>query len=203
MQNYLAGLTISTILHIGLILSFTNFFKMDLIYSLKKIDPMPTYLIYEKSEPVLKKIRLNRIKEVEKEKLVASFPVIKINDPKAALESIAIKETLVSKEKKELLVSNIVDEISVYSNKIREQVMINWKQPVSAKPGMTSELTISLVPSGEIVDVKITKGSGNEAFDRSALTAVLKVRRFDGLNMKRKLFDDYFRVFTLVFSPRD
>ena len=65
MQNYLAGLTISTILHIGLILSFTNFFKMDLIYSLKKIDPMPTYLIYEKSEPVLKKIRLNCGKVME------------------------------------------------------------------------------------------------------------------------------------------
>ena len=68
---------------------------------------------------------------------------------------------------------------------------------------MTSELTIKLVPTGEIVGVRITKSSGNKAFDNSALDAVEKVIKFEGLNMSRKLFDSHFRNFTLVFSPKN
>ena len=54
MQNYLAGLTISFILHLGLVLSFINFFRIDLLYSVNSISPMPIQLIYEKSEIILK-----------------------------------------------------------------------------------------------------------------------------------------------------
>ena len=81
--------------------------------------------------------------------------------------------------------------------------MINWKPPTSSKTGMKSELIITLVPTGEIIKVRISKESGNEAFDRSALNAVQKVRRFDDLDMGRALFDEYFRTFTLVFNPTD
>ena len=70
-----------------------------------------------------------------------------------------------------------------------------------SKTGMKSELIITLVPTGEIIKVRISKESGNEAFDRSALNAVQKVGRFDDLDMGRALFDKYFRTFTLVFNP--
>ena len=61
----------------------------------------------------------------------------------------------------------------------------------------------SLWSTGEIINVKISKGSGNKAFDRSTLAAIEKVSRFDNLDMRRKLFDEHFRNFTLVFNPRD
>ena len=48
---------------------------------------------------------------------------------------------------------------------------------------------------------KIIKGSGNKIFDDSALSAVLKVRSFEGLNMQMNLFDQHFREFILIFSP--
>ena len=43
----------------GLVLSFANFFQIDNLYSLNKIEPMPAYLVFEKPQ-VLKKITNNK-----------------------------------------------------------------------------------------------------------------------------------------------
>ena len=80
---------------------------------------------------------------------------------------------------------------------------MNWKQPSSAQKGMTVEILITLVPTGEIIQVNLTKSSGNQAFDNSALNAVQKVSKFESLDMGRKLFDNHFRKFTLVFNPEN
>ena len=50
MQNYLSGFIVSFVLHTGLVLSFANFFQIDNLYSLNKIEPMPAYLVFEKPE---------------------------------------------------------------------------------------------------------------------------------------------------------
>ena len=81
--------------------------------------------------------------------------------------------------------------------------MNNWKPPTLFERGTKSELIITLVPTGEIINVSISKESGNKAFDRSVLAAVYKVDKFEGLDMRRKLFDEHFRIFTLVFNPKD
>ena len=39
--------------------------------------------------------------------------------------------------------------------------------------------------------------SGSE----TALTAISKLKSFDGLNMQMNLFDQHFRKFILIFSP--
>ena len=66
---------------------------------------------------------------------------------------------------------------------------------------LKTEIQINLVPTGEIISSTIIKGSGNKIFDDSALSAVLKVRSFEGLNMQMNLFDQHFREFILIFSP--
>ena len=204
MQNYLAGLTVSFILHLGIVLSFINFFRIDLLYSVNTVSPMPVQLIYEKSGIVIEEKKINEIPKIIKhKKLIPSPSVIEITDSKAELATLEIEKTLVFKEKKKTELVTNVEKISFYSNKIRDQVMINWKPPTSSKTGMKSELIITLVPTGEIIKVRISKESGNEAFDRSALNAVQKVGRFDDLDMGRTLFDKYFRIFTLVFNPTD
>ena len=203
MQNYYSGLTISVVLHLGIVMSFANFFQIDLLYSVQKYDPMPVYLIYEKSEAVLKEKKVNKIKKVVSEKLIPYPPVIQISSSKTELANIEIEKTLLSKERSQLGLIEVVDEILLYSNRIRDQVMVNWKPPALSNFEFKSELIITLVPTGEIINVKISKGSGNKAFDRSALAAIEKVGRFDNLDMRRKLFDEHFRNFTLVFNPRD
>ncbi len=187
----------------GLVLSFANFFQIDNLYSLNKTEPIPAYLVFEKPQ-VLKKLTNNKIvKKQIYEKPVVSSPILKTADTKAELENIKVEKDLLLKEIINNEIKSSVEEISFFSNLIRDQVMMNWKQPSSAQKGMTVEILISLVPTGEIIQVNLNKSSGNQAFDHSALNAVQKVSKFENLDMGRKLFDNHFRKFTLVFNPEN
>lgn len=203
MQNYLSGFFVSLFLHLGLVLSFANFFQIDNLYSLNKVEPMPAYLVFEKPQVITKKKNIKKVKELIQEELIIDPAVIETANAKAEIEAVKVEKDLLLKQILGKEVKDSVEEISYYSNLIRDQVIINWKQPSSAKKGMSAEILITLVPTGEIVQVKLTKTSGNQAFDGSALNAVQKVSRFEGLDMGRRLFDNNFRKFTLVFNPEN
>ena len=203
MQNYLTGFFVSLFLHLGLVLSFANFFQLDNLYSLNKVEPMPAYLVFEKPQVITKKKNIKKVKELIQEELIIDPAVIETANAKAEIEAVKVEKDLLLKQILGKEVKDSVEEISYYSNLIRDQVIINWKQPSSAKKGMSAEILITLVPTGEIVQVKLTKTSGNQAFDGSALNAVQKVSRFEGLDMGRRLFDNNFRKFTLVFNPEN
>ena len=203
MQNYLSGFFISFILHLGLVLSFANFFQIDNLYSLNKVEPMPAYLVFEKPLVITKKKNIKKVKELIQEELIISPTVLETANAKAEIETVKVEKDLLLKQILGKEIKSSVEEISYYSNLIRDQVIINWKQPSSAKKGMSAEILITLVPTGEIVRVKLTKTSGSQAFDGSALNAVQKVSKFEGLDMGRRLFDNNFRKFTLVFNPEN
>ena len=203
MQNYLSGFFVSFILHLGLVLSFANFFQIDNLYSLNKVEPMPAYLVFEKPLVISKKKNIKKVKELIQEETIISPTVLETANAKAEIETVKVEKNLLLKQILGEEIKSSVEEISYYSNLIRDQVIINWKQPSSAKKGMSAEILITLVPTGEIVQVKLTKTSGNQAFDSSALNAIQKVSKFEGLDMGRRLFDNNFRKFTLVFNPEN
>ena len=203
MQNYLSGFFVSFILHLGLVLSFANFFQIDNLYSLNKVEPMPAYLVFEKPQVITKKKNIKKVKELIQEELIIDPAVIETANAKAEIETVKVEKDLLLKQILGEEIKSSAEEISYYSNLIRDQVIINWKQPSSAKKGMSAEILITLVPTGEIVQVKLTKTSGNQAFDSSALNAIQKVSKFEGLDMGRRLFDNNFRKFTLVFNPEN
>lgn len=203
MQNYLSGFFVSFILHLGLVLSFANFFQIDNLYSLNKVEPMPAYLVFEKPQVITKKKNIKKVKELIQEEPIISPTVLETANAKAEIETVKVEKDLLLKQILGEEIKSSVEEISYYSNLIRDQVIINWKQPSSAKKGMSAEILITLVPTGEIVQVKLTKTSGNQAFDSSTLNAIQKVSKFDGLDMSRRLFDNNFRKFTLVFNPEN
>jgi len=203
MQNYLSGFFVSFILHLGLVLSFANFFQVDNLYSLNKVEPMPAYLVFEKPLVISKKKNIKKVKELIQEEPIISPTVLETANAKAEIETVKVEQNLLLKQILGEEIKSSVEEISYYSKLIRDQVIINWKQPGSAKKGMSAEILITLVPTGEIVQVKLTKTSGNQAFDSSALNAIQKVSKFDGLDMGRRLFDNNFRKFTLVFNPEN
>ena len=203
MQNYLSGFFVSFILHLGLVLSFANFFQIDNLYSLNKVEPMPAYLVFEKPLVISKKKNIKKVKELIQEEPIISPTVLETANAKAEIETVKVEKDLLLKQILGEEIKSSAEEISYYSNLIRDQVIINWKQPSSAKKGMSAEILITLVPTGEIVQVKLTKTSGNQAFDGSALNAVQKVSKFEGLDMGRRLFDNNFRKFTLVFNPEN
>ena len=203
MQNYLSGFFISFILHLGLVLSFANFFQIENLYSLNKVEPMPAYLVYEKPLVIAKKKNIKKVKELIQEEPIISPTVLETANAKEEIETVKVEKDLLLKQILGEEIKSSVEEISYYSNLIRDQVIINWKQPSSAKKGMSAEILITLVPTGEIVQVKLTKTSGNQAFDSSTLNAIQKVSKFEGLDMGRRLFDNNFRKFTLVFNPEN
>lgn len=89
-----------------------------------------------------------------------------------------------------------------YVSQIQRDIISNWSRPPSARNGMQALLRVILVPTGEVVDVVLEEGSGNDAFDRSAILAVRKAQRFQ-VPARSRQFERDFREFTVLFRPED
>ena len=87
---------------------------------------------------------------------------------------------------------------------IQRTVVNYWSRPPSARNGMECELSIQLIPTGEVVNVTLVRSSGNDAFDSSAINAVQKAGAFPELqNLPSREFEKNFRRLTLIFKPED
>jgi len=89
-----------------------------------------------------------------------------------------------------------------YVAQIQREIVQNWSRPPSARNGMEALLRVLLIPTGEVIDVKVEDSSGNDAFDRSAVLAVTKARRFV-VPTDSQRFERDFREFTVLFRPDD
>lgn len=113
-------------------------------------------------------------------------------------------EQALKEEEGMLLEESYATEASSWQDVIAQRIENNWSRPQSARNGMRCEISINLVPNGHVVNASIVKGSGDAAFDRSALAAVEKAQPFPEVkDMPPEVFERYFRKFTLVFSPMD
>ena len=94
MQNYLSGFFVSFILHLGLVLSFANFFQIDNLYSLNKVEPMPAYLVFEKPLVISKKKNIKKVKELIQEEPIISPTVLETANAKAEIETVKVEKNL-------------------------------------------------------------------------------------------------------------
>ena len=200
-MNYLAPLSLSCFIHLGLILSFSNLFNIDIeSLSLYELDPIPAYIVYEKPKKQIKNKRISIPKEV-KSVIQGKKEKIAISEPSIALQEITKASQIPKINSDRDIIDFSKSEISKYSSIIKQQVMSQWKKPSAAKGDLTTEIRITLVPTGEIIKTKIIKGSGIKSFDDSALTAIANVGNFEDLQMPSNLFEAHFRQFILVFNP--
>ena len=200
-MNYLAPLSLSCFIHLGLILSFSNLFNIDMeSLSLYELDPIPAYIVYEKPKKQIKNKRISIPKEV-KSVIQGKKEKIAISEPSIALQEITKASQIPIINSDRNIINFSESEISKYSSIIKQQVMSQWKKPSAAKGDLTTEIRITLVPTGEIIKTKIIKGSGIKSFDDSALTAIASVGSFEDLQMPSNLFEAHFRQFILVFNP--
>ncbi len=200
-MNYLAPLSLSCFIHLGLILSFSNLFNIDMeSLSLYKLDPIPAYIVYEKPKKQIKNKRISIPKEV-KSVIQEKKEKIAISEPSIALQEITKASQIPIINSDRDIINFSESEISKYSSIIKQQVMSQWKKPSAAKVDLTTEIRITLVPTGEIIKTEIIKGSGIKSFDDSALTAIASVGSFEDLQMPSNLFEAHFRQFILVFNP--
>lgn len=121
----------------------------------------------------------------------------RIQQEAAFAEALAEEEAMLQAE-------NDAQQAQSYIGVIAALIEQNWSRPPSARKGMVCELSIQLIPTGEVINVSVVKSSGNDAFDRSAKQAVTKTGRFDVLrDVPPEIFDRYFRQLRLKFNPQD
>lgn len=91
---------------------------------------------------------------------------------------------------------------SEFTGLIRQQVQSQWRYPPAVDASMEVELRLSLVPTGEVIQVQIIKSSGNQALDRSVEQAVKKASPLP-VPDDIAVFEQNFRHFTMKFRPEN
>ncbi len=87
---------------------------------------------------------------------------------------------------------------------IQQLVTENWSRPPSARNGMRAVIQIRMLPTGELIEARITQSSGDPAFDRSAENAVYRAAPFSELTaLPIRVFNQNFRTLSLIFQPED
>jgi len=200
-MNYFAPLLLSLFIHLGIGLSFSNILKIDFdAFNIDSKKPITAFVIFEEAISIPRqKIKADQVTKIsDKPKLETEK--IELESKKDLLSEIQQLENL--KINDQAYINNIsLGEIEKFSSIIKKQVVDNWNKPKGVSQNLKTEIEIDMVPTGEILSYRILKGSGNEAFDESAMKAISRVNTFDGLVMQPKLFDDHFRKFILIFSP--
>ena len=64
--------------------------------------------------------------------------------------------------------------LNQYALQLKNIVDRNWIRPPTARVGLICTVHVRMIPGGTVVDARVTKSSGDAAFDHSAETAVLK-----------------------------
>ena len=202
MINYFTPFCLSLLIHFGIILSFSDFFNINFDqFNIQSSKPVAAYIVFEEKKKTTKnQVQINQVNKKIKEKKPENQN-IEISRPSSILQEIQqLQDTLVrdnTDKDKDLLQTDI----EKYSYMIKKQVKENWKRPNNLNINLKTEIQLNLVPTGEILSASILKGSGNSAFDESAMSAILKVKSFEGLSMQMQLFDQHFRKFILIFTP--
>lgn len=170
-----------------------------------KVKPKP---VRSKKKTSPKKVAAKP--EITKEKSKEIPPLEKKVEKKARAsvqETSTLEQDLeewLADDASEIQAEEDLEKIELYSLAIENQVYRRWSRPPSARNNMVALLTIRLLPSGDIVSVTIKESSGNDALDRSAVSAVKRVERFAFIReMESRLFEANFREFDLKFNPQD
>lgn len=201
MINYFTPLTLSILIHLGIIFSFSNIFNINFDqFNIESSKPIAAYIIFEEKKTIpIKKIQLNNTINQE-QVLSIKTERIEVSSATSLIEEIEAIENKINYNAQINLDLSSSD-IEKFSSIIKQQVMENWKRPKNLNLKLKTEIQINLVPTGEILSATLIKGSGNKAFDESAMSAIYKVKTFEGLSMQMRLFDQHFRKFVLVFRP--
>ena len=150
-------------------------------------------------------------------KPVAPAPIAPPQKPIEEITADSLQEDRLAELQKELMAGldelpqmasldqeDALDEVHQVAALMQARITQNWRRPPSARNGMEALLTISLVPTGEVVGITVATGSGSNAFDRSAIAAVERVGQFPEVAvLSISDFERYFRRFPLRFRPED
>ena len=126
----------------------------------------------------------------------------KTNDDETSIISkFKINKLDVKKEISKIKLSKEREGILRVSTIIQEKISSIWIKPNSLNESLIAKVLINLAPSGEILNFSLIEPSPNSSFNESILIAMNKMTFFEEvLSLERKVFEQNFRNFNLVFK---
>jgi len=95
-------------------------------------------------------------------------------------------------------------DIAKINDLIVQLVSSHWIRPGGARNGMQVEVRVDILPDGTIKHAAVSKSSGNQAFDNSAVAAILSVGRVREIqNLDRAVYEKTYRQLVMAFKPED
>tara|TARA_A200000113_G_scaffold88144_1_gene78665 strand:- start:1269 stop:1889 length:621 start_codon:yes stop_codon:yes gene_type:complete len=130
-----------------------------------------------------------------------------VNDKKAEpseaaiLSKFKINKSDIKNEISKIKLSKEREDILRVSAIIQASISSIWVKPNSLSESLTAKVSINLAPSGEILNFNLIEPSSNNFFNESILTAMNKMTFLEEVRfLDRKLFEENFRNFNLVFK---
>ncbi len=202
-SDYIQASFLSFLIHAILFLYLVGFF-----YTEKQIRPIL-------SKAVNVSIIVN---EVQQNKITSEIPnpskkteSVKINDSNnIKVESLQINEqgsisnlqNLIKQETDLTKIDQLESDIARFSSIMIKLIEDAWIKPKNIQEGLVCDIKIKTNAQGRVINIILTKSSGNIRFDNSALQAVKRVETFSFYReISRDIYEDYFKNITISFNP--
>ena len=122
-------------------------------------------------------------------------------DETSIISKFKINKLDIKNEITKIKLSKEREDILKVSAIIQERISSIWIKPNSLSESLIAKVLINLAPSGEILNFSLIEPSSNTSFNESILTAMNKITFVEEvLSLERKLFEQNFRNFNLVFK---
>jgi colicin import membrane protein len=148
-----------------------------------KDDPLERLLLREQAALEQRKLDEERRKLAEEQRRIA--------DAQRKAESERVARDLASAARNKALAE--------YVNRIRAKVRQNWILPPDLPGNPQAVFKVVQLPTGEVLEARLVKSSGNGAYDEAVYRAILKSSPLP-LPASREHF---YRELELTFRPRD
>lgn len=150
------------------------------------------------AKALLADIQKQKIKKAKKDAAANKFAKILREQAELSLRQNLLNENIKLRGKSAHYSQGIVNK---YTALITQAIGENWNVPPLVNKSLETVLLIRLSPDGMVLDVKVSKSSGDAALDSSARIAVLKS---SPLPVPEKAKDfEVFKQFSLTVSPKN
>ena len=160
-----------------------NFYELIQLDELLLDSPASNNLIEKETK---KTSAINEKTNADENSIISKFKINK-SDIKSEISKIKL-----SKERQDILRVSAI---------IQGRISSIWIKPNSLSESLTAKVLIDLAPSGEVLNFNLIEPSSNTSFNESILNVMNKMTFFEEvLSLDRKLFEQNFRNFNLVFK---
>lgn len=139
-------------------------------------------------EEALQKKKLAETEALKKKQAAELAAKSAANEEQKARDALAAQQAAAAKR-----------EIDKYMDGIRTKVKKFVVVPPSVQGNPEAEFVVTLLPGGEVLDVRLGKSSGNAAYDAIIESAIRKAQPYTVPTGDQ--FQQYFRRFTMAFRP--